>query len=325
MNRILVPLDGSPLARWALPWALSIRSALRGEVALVGVHSPLELDAGPAAEGLWDTEMRAAEQAGLDAEAARLADAGHPRPATQLVDGLPGPAIVEAAEQLDAGLIVMATHGRGGLSRAWLGSVASFVVRHAHAPVLVVHPVDDGSHPDLRALPQIDTLLVALDGSAFAEAAGEAARTLANAFGATLSFVRAAPAPLVVGSPYIPPAGRAGLVERDERIAAAERYLRRAATELAGDAPARWRVDETEPPHAIPAAAREEGADMIVMATHGRSALMRAMVGSVADKVMRTATVPVLLVRPTEAVVSSGARGWRQHVNEGLSPGVRNA
>ncbi len=192
----------------------------------------------------------------------------------------------------------MATHGRGGLSRAWLGSVASFVVRHAHAPVLVIHPVDDGTEPDLRELPLIDTILMSLDGSGFAEAAGGPAVEVARAFGADLVLLRAVPIPLIVGSPYIPHAAQSFAEDREQRMAAAEGYLRRCAERLDLEGAVRRMVVETEPAHAIPRAAAEEGADLIVMATHGRGALLRTIVGSVADKVMRTSPVPVLLIRP---------------------------
>jgi nucleotide-binding universal stress UspA family protein len=308
MRRILVPLDGSPLARWALPWALALRAAFDADLELVGVHAPLDIDLGPSAEGTWDADVRAAERAGLDAEAARLAEAGHPRPETALVEGVPGPAIVARASRDDADLIVMATHGRGGLSRAWLGSVASFVGRHAEAPVLVVHPVDDGSEPDLRELPMIDTILTPVDGSAFAEAALKKATEIVDAFGASLVLLRAVPVPLIVGSPYIPHAAQTYADERGARVAAAEAYLARCAERAGVDARVRTLVVETQPAHAIPATALEEGVDLIVMATHGRGALMRAIVGSVADKVMRTSSVPVLLVRPGPAAEKN--QGW---------------
>ncbi|HSM35997.1 MAG TPA: universal stress protein [Longimicrobiales bacterium] len=301
MRRILVPLDGSPLARWALPWALALRAAFDADLELVGVHAPLDVDLGPSVEGTWDADVRAAERAGLDAEATRLAEAGHPRPQTALVEGVPGPAIVARAARDDVDLIVVATHGRGGLSRAWLGSVASFIGRHAECPVLVLHPVDDGSEPDLRDLPLIDTILTPVDGSEFSEAAVASAAEIVDAFGASLVLLRAVPVPLIVGSPYIPHAAQTYAEERDARVAGAEAYLRECADRSGVDAPVRTVVVETEPAHAIPAAAGEEGADLIVMATHGRGALMRAIVGSVADKVMRTAPVPVLLVRPGRA------------------------
>lgn len=301
MRRILVPLDGSALARWALPWALSLRAAFRGEIELVGVHSPLDVDLGPSVGGTWDAEVRKAEEAALEAEASRIAEAGHPRPEVTVLDGTPGPAIVNRAIQSEADLIVIATHGRGGLSRAWLGSVTSFVSRHAHVPVLVIHPVDDGTEPDLRDLPLVDTILLPVDGSPFAEAAANRAVEVAKAFGAGMVLIRAAPVPLIVGSPYIPHAAQSFASERERRLAAVDGYLRKCAQRIESAGPVRSVVVETEPAHAIPAAAREEGADLIVMATHGRGALMRAIVGSVADKVIRTSPVPVLLIRPERA------------------------
>ncbi|MEN8374039.1 MAG: universal stress protein [Gemmatimonadota bacterium] len=305
MRRILVPLDGSPLARWALPWALALRAALRGEVELVAVHSPLDIDWGPAAEGVWNVEVRKAEEATLAAEATRIEEAGHPRPSTLLLERAPGPAIVGRAAETDADVIVMATHGRGGVSRAWLGSVASYVVRHADALVLIVHPVDDGTQPDLRALPLVDTILMPVDGSRFAEAATPHAAELAQAFEAGIVLMRAVATPYIVGSPYMPQGTRMYAEERERRLATANDYLQNIETRIEAPGAVRSIVAETEAAHAIPAVAEEEGADLVVMATHGRGALLRTIVGSVADKVMRTSPVPVLLVRPERQELES--------------------
>lgn len=304
MRKILVPLDGSPIARWALPWALPLRAAADGELELVTVHTALDADMGPTAVTRWEEEIRREERNALESEADLLQQAGHPRPDIAIADGLPGPAIVAHAEGVDADLVIMATHGRGGLSRAWLGSVTSFVSRHASVPVLVVRPVDDGSEPDLRNLPLIDTILVPVDGSEFSEAALARAERLAKEFDAELVLLRASPAPIVVGSPYIPHAAGSLAEDRARRLNTVEEYLDNLVEGLDPRVRVRFRIDETEPAHAIPVAVREEGADMVVMATHGRGALMRAIVGSVADKVMRTSPVPVLLVRPEEVWTS---------------------
>ena len=93
--------------------------------------------------------------------------------------------MLDIADETGADLIVMATHGRGGLPRLVLGSFASYVVQHATVPVMLVRPGATGTAP----APAFDHLLVPLDGSMLAEHALEYAAGVAQS-GATLVLLR---------------------------------------------------------------------------------------------------------------------------------------
>lgn len=147
--------DGSALARSAVPHGLALAAAGPATVLLVAaVDSVEELRAEGAPTGWLDLggggsdeqiETSAEEQRRLATEhleelRADLSAGGVVAVEEHVVAGSAGPAIVEAAARLECDLVVMATHGRSGLGRALLGSVADHVVRHAGCPVLLVRP-----------------------------------------------------------------------------------------------------------------------------------------------------------------------------------------
>lgn len=154
-RRIILTSDGSALARAAVPHALALAVAGPATVLLVAaVDSTEELRAEGQRTGWLDLgggltteeiEAAAEEQRRLATEHLEelrddLAAGGVLTVEEHVIAGSAGPAIVEATARLDADLVVMATHGRGGLGRAMLGSVADHVVRHAGCPVLLVRP-----------------------------------------------------------------------------------------------------------------------------------------------------------------------------------------
>ena len=137
-KRILVPLDGSPLSAHAADLAIDLATALQAELAFVHVIEPSETVA--PVGGLPPGELRKVVQQ----EARDVLDAATSRshvepPAWRfLKEGKPAPEIVAAAKEWGADLIVMGTHGRSGLGRVVLGSVAQAVVHAAPCPVLLV-------------------------------------------------------------------------------------------------------------------------------------------------------------------------------------------
>lgn len=154
-QRIMLTSDGSELARSALPHAVALARAGQAAVVLVASIDGLEelraegrptgwldLGGGLSGEALEAAvnEQRAVATAHLEALRGELAEAGVETIEAQVVAGSAGGAIVEAAEERGCDLVVMATHGRSGLGRALLGSVADYVVRHAGCPVLLVRP-----------------------------------------------------------------------------------------------------------------------------------------------------------------------------------------
>jgi nucleotide-binding universal stress UspA family protein len=197
-------------------------------------------------------------------------------------------------------LIVMTTHGRGGLARFWLGSVADSLLRWSTAPILLLRP-DDGT-PDPARPRTIQRILIPLDGSAQSEAMVEHAVALGQLMQSEYTLLRVV-APFVLGAsaPFTTPTD----FDPDRtmrRQAEAQHDLDTVARRLqAAGATVRTRVLITEQvAAAILEEASQHGIDLIAMSTHGRSGLARLLIGSVADKVLRGAERAVLVYRPLE-------------------------
>jgi nucleotide-binding universal stress UspA family protein len=193
-------------------------------------------------------------------------------------------------EQID--LVVMSTHGRGGLGRAWLGSVAESLIREVAVPILIVHPSEDGT-VDLRPA-HIRRVLVALDGSPAAESAFSAAREICQLEGAECVLLRVVVPPMHAISPSIAHTARYLHDYNEAGRREAEGYLTAIGAEL--DAVRRHEVAvDHQPARAILRAADAAEADLIALGTRGAGTLGRLLLGSVADKVMRGSTLPVLV------------------------------
>jgi nucleotide-binding universal stress UspA family protein len=312
---ILVPLDGSALSASALPWASAIARAARARLVLVrSVYAqdfPFGIaglaPAAPMREVAADL-ARAAERLrgdGLAVESVALPDAH------EYYDEAAEP-ILAACRDYRAGLLVVATHGRAGPARWARGSVFGGLIGRCPVPVLAVRAdLEPGRGAALGDSPR---LLVPLDGSAAAEAALPVALGLATALDGQLVLLRS------VGSqhPAQPPerGGEAARAEAGRESGARERaardYLDRVGRGPAWDPPMRRpRVDVRagEPAESILAACRAHGVALVVMATHGRTGLGRLFLGSVADRVLRRGSIPLLLVGP--AAGPPPRRAWR--------------
>jgi nucleotide-binding universal stress UspA family protein len=138
-ERILVPLDGSPLAEQALPHAVAQAGRFGAEIILLKVLDPLPDPVFSSPAALRTAERASAELASdyLERTAARLREEGVPVQVS-IVDGKPYLEIVSFAERQQIDMIVMSTRGHSGFSRWLLGSVADRVVRGATVPVLLV-------------------------------------------------------------------------------------------------------------------------------------------------------------------------------------------
>ncbi len=296
---LLVPLDRSAFAEQALPLALSLARRANARLDLAEVHALYALEDPHAGwlrfEPERDAERKRQEQHYLDTTAQRLAS-GSPVSVTTCV--CPGsvvlPAtiadgILERAGAGNADLIVMATHGRGSLSRFLVGSVADELVCRARVPVLLVRGADKA--PGATPGPALDNILIPLDGSLLAEQVLGPAQDLARVMGARCSLLR-------VVKP--PSSGGHAPGELPEK-AQAEAYLERVAGRLRGQGlEVRTRaVVARHAAEAILAVAQVQGSNLIALATHGRHGLNRLLLGSVADLVLRGAPSPVLVYRPT--------------------------
>jgi nucleotide-binding universal stress UspA family protein len=194
---------------------------------------------------------------------------------------------------------VMTTHGRGGLERFWLGSVADELIRLCPVPLLLIGP-EPGPLPG-----PFRRILVPLDGSALAEAALDPAVTLAGLeAGAELVLLQVVqPVASEVWIPDAALAARLASVDLIRQREGAREYLDATARRLeASGLMVRARVEEGDRvASAVLDAARDEQADLIVIATHGRSGLARLALGSVADKILRSSRTPLLVTASRSA------------------------
>ncbi len=205
------------------------------------------------------------------------------RVVSALIRGSAPSALAAYADEHKIDLVVMTTHGRGGLSRFWLGSVADRLLRRIATPVLLLRP-GSTSPPG-----QFHCVLIALDGSPRSEASIAPALPLARTTAGTrlvLAHVLE-PTPTLLGPAWVEEECRR-ITEHFEQLANRLRMRGYTAT---------VRVVTGEGTAArIHALARLEGADLIVVGTHAARGAERLILGSVADKVVRGATQPVLVV-----------------------------
>jgi len=291
-RHILVPLDGSERAERALPVAERLAGATDATIHLVRVSElpPAALvwagatggmiggaylpGADSGGDDLFAAENRAAV-AYLDAvrERVNVNVSGVSVRATH-VSGDIASALLDYERDAAIDLVVMCSHGRGGLARFALGSIATRLLQHGDSPVLLVHAF--GAPVDLTRA------VVPLDGSALAEVALPMIDHLARTVVGEVILLR------VINAAAERPEAEAYL----DMVA---RRLPHQGTLRAGESGRRCQVAQGDPAQVI---LDEAGADkLVVMATHGRSGLTRWSLGSVADRVARGGAAAALLVR----------------------------
>jgi nucleotide-binding universal stress UspA family protein len=297
---LIVPLDGSPFAEHALPLALSIARRTGAALQLVHAHMPfVQVETGMAYDATLDLHLRDQEKSYLEGAANRVRAAAPVAVSVAMRDAPIGEAIAERAADANADLIVMTTHGHGPLSRVWLGSVADDLVRHAPVPVLLVRPQEKAV--DLAHDCSVGHVLIALDGTPQAEAALDPALELGRLWQADYTVVRVVQPPLFAGhDPTVPVQPPTGQPIADRLRAEATRYIDGVAARLGGQGvQVQPRVVlDRQPAGGILAQGGDRPGTVIALATRGRGGLARALMGSVADKVIRGATTPVLVVPP---------------------------
>jgi len=189
-EKILVPLDGSPLAQAILPYVMVVAKGFHSRVILFHVaETALDLEA-PEQKTYADETMERirplAENylAGVADEFRREAIDVQ----TKVVEGRAAAQIVEHAEQENVGLIAMSTHGRSGLARLVMGSGIDKILRACEQPILLVRPRDEGASGE--AAGRLSKIIVPLDGSNAAEAAIPFAEELAKALGLEIILIQ---------------------------------------------------------------------------------------------------------------------------------------
>jgi nucleotide-binding universal stress UspA family protein len=280
LERILIPYDGSATAESVFALARKLGAG----------HELVVMRAVPTLRDFKDEADASVEKAVKVLAAAGFQARGVVR------EGAPADTILAAAHDLHATAILLCTHGRGGLARFALGSVAEKVVRTSPLPVLLVRAFE--------AAPKdwvFKRILVPMDGSETSLGIIAYATALAREFKSEVIVLHVtepgyrSPAGAFSGQVFDRPDARPKLpanpsVEEMLRFAAdrfAEADLKTTLLHVVGD-PASTILDY----------AREHFCDVIAMATHGRSGISRWVLGSVAEKVIRHATMPMLVVRP---------------------------
>ncbi len=300
---IVVPLDGSAFGKRALPVALALAHRSNAAVHLVHVHEPVVYARGaPMYDTRLDHELRQAMRTELTALAAQLTRETTLDVNVVFIDGPVVPTLRQHLTGQRPDLVVMMTHGRSGLSRAWLGSVAEGVVRSAPVPVLLVR--SGVEWPGNLIEPLFRRVLVPLDGSATAEEVLDHAISLGTTDTTVYALLTVVVPLPTLAHPY--PSSESFIDQLDverQRTAALE-YLERAAAELhqAGARVETAVVVNEHPARGILGHAEATDVDLIALSTHGHgAALHRLSLGSVADKIVRGATVPLLVCRSARA------------------------
>lgn len=283
IGTVIVPMDGSQLAEQALPYAEAIARKSNAPLHLMRVVPP---DAPASAETEARTYLR--EQAKAFGDRVQIS-VRMGQPADQIVDG---------ADEMDDPIVVMTTHGRSGVGRWLYGSVADRVVRGSGAPVLLIR----SGAKDRRA-ETVKTVMVSLDGSVHAEAALPYGKEIAQAFDAELVLVRVAETTQLygmLGTEPMAPASAETFNEIGQRLVEeAQDYLETVAAPLRNEGVyVRTETLEGFAADQLLALEREMSIDLIVMATHGRSGLGRLVFGSVAERILKVGTTPVMMIKP---------------------------
>jgi nucleotide-binding universal stress UspA family protein len=296
---VLVPVDGGALAEHALPFALAIARRAGAAVRVAHVHCPtlpaeprqlLDYEHGP------DAALRRERKAYLNDLCRRISDVSPVPVAPVFVHGRDVAESLAAAAGTGADLVVMATRGRSRLRRVWRRSVADAVRRRLSVPLLLVRGADVPA--DLAAEPPLRRVLIPLDGSAFAERVIGPAVALGRLTDAQHTLLRVVPLEVDYSLGY----SALGHSPPNRRLQAeARNYLGRLADEWRGRGTrvrSRVLLDDGPTADAIVGCAESDAADLIAMTTRGQGRLARLLWGSITDRVLRKAAVPVLVYRP---------------------------
>lgn len=293
-RRLLVPLDGSPFASSVVPLALDLARRAEGEVRFVVVTPPPPVSDGSVTvlNPSLAPSMHLENRRYLEDLLAREAGKGV-KMSSELLDGPVVDMLADAIRAHDSDLVVLATHGRGGFSRFWLGSTATGLIRQAPAPLLLLRPGEGELLLPIRP----KRVLVPVDGSGVGEAIIRDAVTLGGTEDVEYHLVQViSPVPVVL-SAASPERDRKLFAEREAAAVASlatakEGFAARGATCVSSVLKAENVSEE------IMSYAEREKCDLIAMGTHGRSGVGRLLIGSVADKVIRGSQVPMLLRGP---------------------------
>jgi nucleotide-binding universal stress UspA family protein len=275
-TKVVVPLDGSPLAEVALPYAEEIAAKMGSDIVLLTVL-PSEDD--EEYKNHLSYSKKIIDTTSLQVEKYRENSTNHSiKIGTATRIGNPAEGILDFAEKGYPCLIVMATHGRSGISRWSVGSVADKVVRATtRQPLLLIRA--KGSHPDVRAKRILKKALVPLDGSSISETVLPFISEIARNLQMELTLLQAIP-------------------KTNHTYNNTETYLREWCRRLGEDGiSAGYQVSIGAAADQIIDYADENASDLVAMSTRGQTAINLWSLGSVAQKVLLGGNSPLLLIR----------------------------
>lgn len=298
-TKILLATDGSAEAERAARTSATISERLDSELHLVYVapmpdpyawpeRTVLDPDLTGEIRELAEREGREA----LEAEMEKLEGIGVEIAGSHVRVGNPDAEIVQLAEKLDAGLVVVGSRGLGPIRRTVMGSVSGSVVSHAHCPVMVVRGEIRESEPT------VGPIVAAVDGSEEAKLATWAAAELSVGTGSEIHLVLVLPTPTrMYGHHFYSADMEIQLLERAR--AEAREFLDAQAERVrsGGGRVAQTYLATGRPEEEIVELAEEIDAGMIVMGSRGLGGVRRALMGSVSGSVVRHAHCPVLVIR----------------------------
>jgi len=275
-KKVVVPLDGSPLAEVALPYAEEVAGRTDSEIILMTVMASDD-----------NEEYRSSYEylSKIEDITKRQVDKYHNEQghnginvgsATRIGNAAEG--ILDYVDNGGLNLIIMATHGHSGISRWAVGSVADKVVRGtSRQPLLLIRA--KGAHPDVRAKRILKKALVPLDGSAESEAVIPFITELALGLEMEITLLRVIP-------------------KTNHVFAVTEEYLQNWTKQLEGkNIRTRYEVKVGSPAECIIDLADELASDMVAMSTRGKAAMSIWPLGSVAQKVLLAGNTPLLLIK----------------------------
>lgn len=293
MKRVIVPMDGSALAEQAIPVGAFLANLYESPLEFVHIIDQPLRDLTPDQIILPPPDTIRKD---LESVAARYEIGA--TVSFNVLSGDPVERLLRISERDPDAVIVMATHGRSGVVRALLGSVADKVVRGASGPVVLVRPTNE-----TRSLTfELPVILVALDGSEFAQRALPHAMDIAKRCGAKVHLVRVVESLWTLAYPTSPYDGATPdpyvIQELDEQLTAdATAYLTDVAARLRAEgAQVTWNVATGRPVDEISVAAHAVNAGLIVTTTHGRGGVSRMFQGSTATGLMAHSTVPLMII-----------------------------
>jgi nucleotide-binding universal stress UspA family protein len=296
-KKIIVPLDGSETAEAILPFVEEIAKHTGAEIVLVTAVQQV---------GVWDAALTLQVLEREDASAVEYLTeqakkvAGKQR--SRVLRGDPAEAILRAAGEESADLIAISTHGRSGLARWLFGSTATKLLEAATVPVLFLRPKvgEDKGAPG----PVVKRILVPLDGSDTAMSILHTVEEFAKAMGASLVLFHAVVP--IAAYPGFETQSVAAVTVIEEMQAQARQILTRAMEDAKSrGVEATMVVSLDSAVSGILHAADDQKVDLIAIGTHGRGGIGRAVLGSVADGVVRrSADVPCLVLRATESAAT---------------------